>query len=109
MVEWSTGITLIVLAISFLKQFWGSAMALSLSGSSKFILAVYVSVSRTKLKLCREGKPGGAVDVSVSFSSHCLASQASSLQQPCEISEQKRLQSLMKATLEKLKCLSHCF
>ena len=48
MVEWNTGMTLIVLAISFLKQFWGSEMALSLSGSRKFILAVCQSVEQTE-------------------------------------------------------------
>ena len=45
---------------SFLKQFWGSAMVLSLSGSSKFIQAVCQSVEQTEPK----GKPGGAVSVS---------------------------------------------
>ena len=46
--EWNAGMTLIVLAIFFLKQLWGSAIALSLSGSSKFILAVCQSVEQTE-------------------------------------------------------------
>ena len=55
MVEWNTGMTLIVLAISFLKQFWGSAMDLSLSGSSKFILAVCQSVEQTEPRSAEKG------------------------------------------------------
>ena len=50
MVESNTGMTLIAIvhAISFLKQFCGSAMALSLSESSKFILAVCQSIEQTE-------------------------------------------------------------
>ena len=51
MVEWNTGMTLVVLAISFLKQF-----CMGVCNGSESL--------RVKSKLCREGKPGGAVNVS---------------------------------------------
>ena len=55
MVEWNTGMTLIVLAISFMKQFSGSAMALSLSVSSKFILDVCQSIEQTEPNSAEKG------------------------------------------------------